>query len=77
MNMKLRIAVFLCRAIPLSVRRIIATSLARTANHLSFKHKLIAVHNLTRSFPEKSLSEILQILKASYASFAPDLCGIF
>ncbi|MCK7504327.1 MAG: hypothetical protein MZV70_09735 [Desulfobacterales bacterium] len=31
---------------------------------------MIAVHNLTRSFPEKSLNEILQILKASYASFA-------
>ena len=30
---------------------------------------MIAVHNLTRSFPEKSLNEILRILKASYASF--------
>jgi KDO2-lipid IV(A) lauroyltransferase len=70
MNMKLRITILLFRIIPLSVRRTIATSLARIAYHLSFKHKLIAVHNLTRSFPEKSLSEILQILKASYASFA-------
>lgn len=69
MNMKLRIIILLFRIIPLSVRRTIATSLARIAYHLSFKHKLIAVHNLTRSFPEKSLNEILRILKATYASF--------
>ena len=77
MNMKLRINILLFRIIPLSVRRTIATSLARIAYHLSFKHKLIAVHNLTASFPEKSLNEILRILKASYASFALIIAKFF
>lgn len=77
MNMKLRITILLFRIIPLSVRRTIDTSLARIAYHLSFKHKLIGVHNLTRSFPEKSLNEILRILKASYASFALIIAEFF
>ena len=69
-TLKLKIAVFLCRIIPLSLRRIIVKGLAGLAYYLLFKHKLIAIHNLIRSFPEKSLNEILRILKASYTSFA-------
>jgi Kdo2-lipid IVA lauroyltransferase/acyltransferase len=69
-TLKLRIALFLCRIVPLSLRRIIVKGLAGLAYRLLFKHKLIAIHNLLRSFPDKSLNEVLQILKDSYASFA-------
>lgn len=69
MNMKIRIAKLFNR-IPLPVKRMIAVGMSRLVYHLLHKHKVIAVHNLSRSFPEKSLDEILQIIKESYASFA-------
>src|SRR4030066_2356704 len=68
--MKKKIAIFIARIIPLPVRRIIAIGLARLSYYLLLQYRLIAIHNLTRSFPEKSLEEILKIAKSSYASFA-------
>lgn len=68
--MKKKVAIFISRIIPLFFRRAIAIGLARLLYHLSLEHKLIAIHNLMRSFPEKSLNEILKIAKASYASIA-------
>ena len=70
MNMKIKIAILLNRIVPLPVKRILATGMSRVAYHLLRTHRLIAIHNLTRSFPEKSLDEILRIIKSSYASFA-------
>ncbi len=55
---------------PLFIKRFIAVRASRAAYYLLPKHKLIALHNLTRSFPEKSLTENLQIIKDTYASFA-------
>ena len=55
---------------PLFIKRFAAVSMSRVAYYLLQKHKLIAVHNLTRSFPEKSLTENLQIVKDTYANFA-------
>lgn len=68
--MKIKIAIIIFRITPLFVRRMIAIGLSRLLYHLSLKHKLITIHNLTRSFPEKSLDDILRIAKASYANFA-------
>ncbi len=68
--MKIKIAIFLDRIFPMPVKRFAAVSMSRVAYYLLRTHRLIAVHNLVRSFPEKSLDEILQIIKASYASFA-------
>ncbi len=68
--MKIKIIIFFEHIVPMPVKRIVAVGLSRLAYYLLHKHKLIAVHNLARSFPEKSLTEILQILKTSYASFA-------
>jgi len=67
---KVKISILLFRIIPLSVRRALFVALARLFYLLSPKHRLIAVHNLTRSFPEKPLNEILKIAKGSYESFA-------
>lgn len=47
-----------------------AESVAVTLNHLSPKHRLIAIHNLKRSFPEKSIGELERIAAESYRSFA-------
>ena len=69
MTIKLKIARFVFRFIPLSVRRSIATNMARLAYYLLVKHKLITIHNLSRAFPQKSPDEILKIAKASYVSF--------
>lgn len=55
---------------PLFIKRFLAVRASRAAYYLLPKHKLIALHNLTRSFPEKSLTENLQIIKDTYASFA-------
>ena len=74
MNVELTIKIKIVRSImhwtPLCVRRGVVNVLARLAYHLSLKHRIITLHNLTRAFPEKSLKELVQIAKASYASFA-------
>jgi len=43
---------------------------AKLFYYLSLKHRLIAIHNLMRSFPDKSLEEIIKIAKESYLSVA-------
>jgi KDO2-lipid IV(A) lauroyltransferase len=44
--------------------------LAGFGYRLSLKHRLIAFHNLSRSFPEKKLEEIVKIAKKSYRNFS-------
>ena len=63
-------AIKLVKSIPLSLRKIFTVALAYAFYHVSLKHRLIAIHNLTRSFPEKPLKEIIKIAKGSYRSFA-------
>ncbi len=58
----------LLRHIPLSIRRILAIFIAKLSYHLSLKHRLIAIHNLMRSFPDKPLKEIIRLAKESYIS---------
>lgn len=52
------------------VKRAFAVGFSRMGYYLLHKHKLIALHNLSRAFPEKSTDELLRIIKDSYASFA-------
>lgn len=79
---KIKLAVFIFISIPLALRRGALLILSDFIYYLSLKHRLITIHNLTRSFPEKTLKEILNIAKASYRSFAimaaefPDLSRI-
>ncbi|MGV8058437.1 MAG: lysophospholipid acyltransferase family protein [Smithellaceae bacterium] len=58
------------KSIPLSLRRFFAIALAGAFYHLSPKHRLIAIHNLLSSFPEKPVTEIIKIARESYLSFA-------
>ena len=67
--MKERLIINLFRHIPLSIRRILAFFIARLAYYISLKHRLIAIHNLMRSFPDKSLREIIRLAKESYTVF--------
>ena len=67
--MKERFVINLLRHVPLRVRRALAFFLARLAYYISLKHRLIAIHNLMRSFPDKPLKEIIVIAKESYAGF--------
>jgi len=68
--MSIKIVKLIYRIFPLRFKRSLAVGMSRLAYHLLHKHKVIAVHNLARSFPDKSLDEILQIIKNSYESFA-------
>ena len=68
--MKIKLIISLIGIIPISVRRIIAFLVAKLFYYLSLKHRLIAIHNLMRSFPDKSLAEIINIAKESYLSVA-------
>jgi KDO2-lipid IV(A) lauroyltransferase len=67
----------LIQYIPSGARRRLADLLAGALYNLSFKHRLIAMHNLMRSFPEKSLPEIKNILRKSYSSFAVVVSDFF
>jgi Kdo2-lipid IVA lauroyltransferase/acyltransferase len=60
----------LLRKIPLALRRKVSLFLAGILYQLSLKHRLITIHNLRRSFPDKSFSEIIQVARDAYRSFA-------
>ncbi len=68
--MQKSLVIRLTKAIPLSWRRPLFTFLAGAFYYLSRKHRLIAIHNLQRSFPEKSPMEIANIARSSYFNFA-------
>jgi len=70
LSFPVKFVIILDRIFPLFIKRFAAVSMSRVAYYLLQKHKLIAVHNLTRSFPENSLTENLQIVKDTYANFA-------
>jgi Kdo2-lipid IVA lauroyltransferase/acyltransferase len=69
-NLKTNLIVALVKHIPLSVRRGFTCALATAFYRLSLKHRLITIHNLMRSFPEKTTDEITAIARGSYGSFA-------
>jgi len=78
----IKIAIVANRLTPHWVKRSVAFVLSRLIYYLPLKHRLIAIHNLTRAFPEKSLDEIIGIVKASTANFVlsmlefPDLLNV-
>ena len=67
--MRERLIISLSKHIPLSLRRILAVFIARLSYYISLKHRLIALHNLMRSFPDRPLKEIIRLAKESYISF--------
>lgn len=69
-HVKRNIARIIFRVVPLAVRRAVFSTLAKLAYYVSLKHRLIALHNIARSFPEKSRDEVIRIAKSSYRLFA-------
>jgi Kdo2-lipid IVA lauroyltransferase/acyltransferase len=65
-----KIILFTFRCIPLIVRKGFFISLFSLFYHLGLKNRLIALHNLQRSFPEKNIKEIIRIAKGVYRHFA-------
>jgi KDO2-lipid IV(A) lauroyltransferase len=65
-----KILLFMFRYIPLVVRKGFFISLFSLLYHLVSKTRLITLHNLQRSFPEKNSKEIIKIAKGVYRHFA-------
>jgi KDO2-lipid IV(A) lauroyltransferase len=58
------------QSVPTGIRKAIFIALFRLFYYLSVKQRLIAIHNLTRAFPEKSPSEITRIVRGVYRNLA-------
>lgn len=56
--------------IPLGVRKGIFLTIFFLFYHLGTKNRIITLHNLMRSFPEKNTDEIIKIAKGVYRHFA-------
>ena len=56
--------------IPLSVRKGFFLAIFFIFYHVGIKNRLITLHNLMRSFPEKNSEEIVRIAKGVYRHFA-------
>ena len=67
---KRNIARICFRATPLALRRAVFSALAGLIYRVSAKHRIIALHGIARSFPEKSIDEAIRIAKSSYRLFA-------
>jgi KDO2-lipid IV(A) lauroyltransferase len=65
-----KIMLFVGHYIPLFVRKGLFISLFMLFYHLGTKNRLITLHNLMRSFPEKDLKQIIGIAKGVYRHFA-------
>jgi len=61
---------FVFRCIPRGVRKGLFIIFFSLFYHLGLKNRLITMHNLLRSFPEKDTKEIIRIAKGVYRHFA-------
>jgi KDO2-lipid IV(A) lauroyltransferase len=57
-------------AIPRAIRRKILITLVLIFYHVAPRRRLIAIHNLKRAFPEKSMNQIIEIAKGVYRNMA-------
>jgi len=64
------ILLFVFRCIPRTVRKGFFLLLFALFYHLVPKNRLIALHNLRCSFPEKEMDELIRITKGVYRNFA-------
>jgi KDO2-lipid IV(A) lauroyltransferase len=58
------------RLVPARLRIRIFVGLFLAFYHLSARRRLVAIHNLKRAFPEKSMAEIVSIVKGVYRNMA-------
>ena len=67
-SLSTRTILLLFGMIPLKTRRVFFRAVFLLFYHLSVKSRSITLDNLTRAFPEKSLSEVIRIAKSVYSN---------
>lgn len=67
---KTKILLFAFHCIPQIVRKGLFLTIFLLFYHVGTKNRLITMHNLLRSFPEKNTEEIIRIAKGVYRHFA-------
>ena len=72
-----RTILVLFASIPITMRRALFQAVLILFYHVSQKHRLITLHNLTRAFPDKSLAEITGIAKGVYRNLGTTLGEFF
>jgi len=72
-----QVLLFAFHCIPRSVRKGFFLTIFFLFYHLGTKNRLITLHNLMRSFPEKNTKEIIRIAKGVYRHFAIVLAEFF
>jgi KDO2-lipid IV(A) lauroyltransferase len=72
-----KIILFVFRCIPGSVRKGLFRFFFSFLYHLDAKHRLIALHNLRCSFPEKDMKELIRIAKGVYRNGAIVIAEFF
>lgn len=76
-NTSTTVVMALFAAIPRKIRRKIFAALFLLFYHISPRRRLIAIHNLKRAFPEKNMSEIIEIAKGVYRNMAIVVADFF
>ncbi|OPX41671.1 MAG: hypothetical protein B1H13_00815 [Desulfobacteraceae bacterium 4484_190.3] len=72
-----RTMLLLFGSIPLRLRKAFFRAIFILAYHFGEKNRLITLHNLIRSFPEKSLPEIIRIAKNVYLNMGTVVAEFF
>lgn len=72
-----RIIILAFKAIPLQLRRLLFRGLFRLFYQFSSRQRLIALHNLKNSYPEKSIWELKKIAKGVYRNLALTAADFF
>ncbi len=72
-----RVILLIFKAIPLHLRRLLFKGLFRIFYHVSTRQRLIALHNLKNSYPEKNIWELKRIAKGVYRNIALTAADFF
>ncbi|MEN6465451.1 MAG: lysophospholipid acyltransferase family protein [Syntrophaceae bacterium] len=72
-----RVIVLAFKAIPLPLRRMLFRGLFRLFYHISSRQRMIALHNLKNSYPEKSIWELKRIALGVYRNIALTMADFF
>jgi Kdo2-lipid IVA lauroyltransferase/acyltransferase len=69
-NITTKVVLAFFSAIPRTIRRNICITLFLVFYHFAPRRRLIAIHNIKRAFPEKSMVEIIAIARGVYRNMA-------
>jgi len=72
-----RIIILTFKAIPLQLRRLLFKGLFLIFYHVSTRQRMIALHNLKNSYPEKNIWELKRIAKGVYRNIALTAADFF